>query len=129
MLGLAAVVHRELAAQWLSPFVEDKHKVITDIGADEEDLIALEKDQEGAMTIVERWATDWKPRGEHRSNLEDALEVVRQIEALRAVQRELKSAFAKSELDGGAKAAPNHPLYIQAQEALDKLHDQLTMII
>ncbi|QIG59022.1 hypothetical protein SEA_RUBYRALPH_14 [Microbacterium phage RubyRalph] len=64
-----------------------------------------------------------------RTNLDDAIEIVAEIDRVRSVIRELKAAFAKSELDGGAKAAPSHPLYIQAQEKLDELHDQLMMVI
>ena len=63
------------------------------------------------------------------TNVDDAVDIISRIECLRAVQRELKSAFARSDLDGGAKAALSHPLYIQVQEELDELHDQLMMLV
>ena len=64
-----------------------------------------------------------------RTNLDDAIDIVHEIDRLRAVQRELRSAFARSDLDGGAKAAVDHPLFIQAAQALDILHDQLMGLI
>ncbi|QNJ55997.1 hypothetical protein SEA_RASPUTIA_107 [Microbacterium phage Rasputia] len=123
MLGLSSVVHRELAIRW------KQSQNITDRNAPEKALENLVDVYEGEAEIVESWRTDWRRPGEHRTNLEDALVLIEQIDAIRSVQRELKSAFAKSELDGGAKAAFTHPLYVQAQEQLDRLHDQLMMII
>lgn len=64
-----------------------------------------------------------------RTNIDDAIEVVCEIDQVRAVQRELKAAFARSELDGGVKAAPSHPLYIECEERLATLHEQLILII
>lgn len=64
-----------------------------------------------------------------RTSLDDALEIVRDVDRVRAVMRELKAAFARSELDGGVKAAPQHPLYIECEERLAALHDQLMMVI
>ncbi|QKO02764.1 hypothetical protein SEA_KELCOLE_11 [Microbacterium phage Kelcole] len=64
-----------------------------------------------------------------RTNIDDALEIVTEIDHVRAVIRELKAAFARSELDGGAKAAPKHPLYVECEERLAKLHDELMMVI
>lgn len=64
-----------------------------------------------------------------RTNLDDALEIVAEIDQVRSILRELKSAFARSELDGGVKAAPRHPLWIQAEERLAELHEQLMMVI
>lgn len=64
-----------------------------------------------------------------RTNVDDAADIVWQISIRRDIQRELKSAFARSDLDGGAKAALSHPLYIQVQEELDELHDQLMMLV
>jgi hypothetical protein len=63
------------------------------------------------------------------TNLDDAVQVVAEIDKVRAVQRELRSAFARSELDGGAKAALNHPLYLEAATRLDELHDELMGLI
>lgn len=64
-----------------------------------------------------------------RQNIDDALEIVREIDEVRAVQRELKATFARRELEGGAKAALSHPLYLQAQTRLDELHEALTILI
>ena len=69
------------------------------------------------------------PFPESRTNLDDALEIVHEIDQARSVIRELKAAFARSELDGGAKAAPSHPLYIEAEEHLAALHERLMMVI
>ncbi|AYB70122.1 hypothetical protein SEA_ONEIAGILLIAN_12 [Microbacterium phage OneinaGillian] len=63
-----------------------------------------------------------------RTNIDDALEIVADIQKLYSVQRELKAAFARSELDGGVKAAPSHPLYVECEERLEKLRDQLKMV-
>lgn len=63
------------------------------------------------------------------TNLDDAIEIVRQINDVRQVQRELKSAFTGRALDGGQKAALEHPLYLDAQNALAALHEQLTLLI
>lgn len=62
-------------------------------------------------------------------NLERALALVERIERMRAIQRELRSAFARSELDGGAKAAPDHPLYRDAEAELERLHAALMILI
>ena len=64
-----------------------------------------------------------------RTNIDDAIELVREIGQARAVLRELKAAFARSELDGGVKAAPKHPLYVECEERLATLHEQLMMLI
>ena len=63
------------------------------------------------------------------SNLEIATGIVREIEQVRGVVAELKSAFARNQLDGGVKAAYTHPLYIQAQARLAELHEQMMMVI
>lgn len=73
---------------------------------------------------------EWEWEAAQRlTNLDRAVDLIEQIEQIRAVQRELKSAFARSELDGGARAALNHPLYVQAQAKLDELHDALMILI
>lgn len=64
-----------------------------------------------------------------RTNIDDALEIVHEIDQVRSVVRELKAAFARSELDGGVKAAPRHPLYVECEERLATLHDQLLMVL
>lgn len=62
-------------------------------------------------------------------NLWRAVQIVRETDQLRGVVAELKSAFARNELDGGVKAASDHPLYIQAQARLTELHEQLVVLI
>lgn len=66
---------------------------------------------------------------EQRTNIDDALEIVAEIDQVRSVIRELKAAFARSELDGGAKAAPKHPLYVECEARLEKLHEDLMLLI
>lgn len=63
------------------------------------------------------------------ANLDDALSIVDRIARIRSLQRELRSAFARSELDGGAKEAAAHPLYLEAERELTCLHDQLMILI
>lgn len=63
------------------------------------------------------------------TNLDDARAIVAEIQQIRAVQTELRSAFARRELDGGARAAFDHPLYLDAVRALESLHDRLTQLI
>lgn len=63
------------------------------------------------------------------TNLERAAAIIAEIEQVRAVQRELRSAFAGSELDGGAKAAVEHPLYQDATRRLAALHEALMLLI
>ena len=62
-------------------------------------------------------------------NLWRATRVVRELERVRGVVAELKSAFARNELDGGVKAAYTHPLYVQAQARIAELHQQLLTVI
>lgn len=69
------------------------------------------------------------PEPDRHSNLRDAIEIVAEIDRVRGVCSELKSAFARRELDGGVKASYMHPLYVQAQERLAELHDQLIVLI
>lgn len=63
------------------------------------------------------------------NNLWRAAHLVEQISEVRGVVAELKSAFARNELDGGVKATYDHPLYIQAQARLAELHEQLMMVV
>lgn len=63
------------------------------------------------------------------ANLDDALAIVDRIERIRSLQRELRGAFARSELDGGAKEAAAHPLYLEAEDELRSLHDELVILI
>ena len=63
------------------------------------------------------------------TNLSRAADIVAEIDRVRGVQRELRAAFARSELDGGAKAAPAHPLYVDAEAELERLHAALMILI
>lgn len=63
------------------------------------------------------------------SNLVRAKDIVHEIDELRALQRELKSAFKNDELDGGWRAALQHPLYLDAERAIEKLQEQLKILI
>lgn len=81
------------------------------------------------LPLTAREARQILAEHETRTNIDDALDIVAEIDQVRAVLRELKAAFARSELDGGAKAAPRHPLYIQCEERLATLHDQLMLLI
>lgn len=84
---------------------------------------------------IRRWLAAQREEQKQRervltlTNLERASELIEKIYTVRAVQRELKSAFARSELDGGARAAVKHELYIEAQAELDRLHDALMILI
>lgn len=62
-------------------------------------------------------------------NLSDALGAVVLIDSLKRLQQTLKAAFKDDELDGGWQAALKHPLYIEAQEHIDSLHEQLKGLI
>ena len=63
------------------------------------------------------------------TNLIKAVELTDQIAMLRAVVREVRSAFHRNELDGGVQAAAEHPLYVQAETEIAKLHEQLMVLI
>lgn len=79
-----------------------------------------------------KWSDDRRAEEEaaaSRTNLDDAIDIIQQIDEVRAVQRELKAAFARRELDGGVQAALSHPLYLQAQAELEELHEELTLLI
>lgn len=62
-------------------------------------------------------------------NLEDAKELIKEISELKEIQRRLKDAFAKDELDGGALAALDHPLYLQAAEEIKRLEEEFKQLI
>lgn len=63
------------------------------------------------------------------TNLDRAKEYIAEIHSLRNVQKELKNAFLDQELDGGWRAALEHPLYLQAQASIDALQEQLRLLI
>ena len=62
-------------------------------------------------------------------NLEDGKKIDQEISELESLQKRLKSAFAEDELEGGWKAALTHPLYIEAQRSIDRLKDELKLLI
>lgn len=62
-------------------------------------------------------------------NLEAARELVKEISELKEIQRRLKDAFAKDELDGGALTALDHPLYLQASEEINRLEEEFKQLI
>lgn len=63
------------------------------------------------------------------SNLGKAVIIQYNIAELKAVQKALKDAFAHRALDGGALAALEHPLYLDAQRAIDRLEEEFTQLI
>lgn len=79
-----------------------------------------------AATLARTPRDEWTPL---RTNLDDAADLIVEIERTRSILREVKAAFARSELDGGAKAALSHPLYLQAETHLEHLHNDLMMLI
>lgn len=62
-------------------------------------------------------------------NLDRAVEYIRKIREYRDVQTQLMSAYMDKELAGGWKAALDHPLYLQAQTAIEALQEQLRLLI
>lgn len=64
------------------------------------------------------------------SNYSRAVEILDKLYAARAVSRELKTAFAKhGQLDGGARAAADHPLYLEAVAEEKRWHEALMELI
>jgi len=66
---------------------------------------------------------------EDHSNLDKALGLVTDIARLKDVQRAVKNMFAHRELDGGVKAAFDHPLYTQAEKRIEELEEALIILI
>lgn len=62
------------------------------------------------------------------TDLDDALHITARIAAVLALQVQLKAAFAKRELDGGALAALDHPLWARTVAELDSLRDELVQL-
>lgn len=87
------------------------------------------------MTGDHSLQVSWDPRkvaddiDEKYTNLDQAEDLINRIGTLKAVQKFLKDAFAHRELDGGAKAALDHELYLQAQAEIDQLEEELTQLI
>lgn len=67
--------------------------------------------------------------GENSINLSKAIEISEEISKLKVVQKDLKDAFYHRALDGGPKAALEHPLYIRAQMRIDELQEELTLLV
>jgi hypothetical protein len=63
------------------------------------------------------------------NNLDRAAIIHHQISELRGIQKDLKDAFYHRALDGGPKAAEQHPLYLQAAERILELQEALTLLI
>jgi hypothetical protein len=63
------------------------------------------------------------------SDLTEAEAIVKRIQKLRAVQSELKAGFARDALEGGAKAALDHPLYLKAAAEIVSQQDRLKLLI
>lgn len=61
------------------------------------------------------------------TNVQKGVEIVSQITELKALQKELKSSF--SELEGSWRGALTHPLYLQAEERILELQDDLKGLI
>ncbi|UVT31281.1 hypothetical protein SEA_MARCIE_17 [Microbacterium phage Marcie] len=64
-----------------------------------------------------------------RTLVDDAMEIIPEIQKLSMVQQEIKRAFARAEIEGGATAAFTHPLYLECESRLEVLRDQLRMVI
>lgn len=64
-----------------------------------------------------------------RTSIDDAMEIVTEIERCQKVQREIKAAFVGAALDGGAVAAFSHPLYMRATERISELRAELMLVI
>lgn len=64
-----------------------------------------------------------------RLSLTKAVRIIDEIELVRGVQRELKAAFTGDELNGGWRAALDHPLWAEADARLTELQDELKGLI
>lgn len=62
-------------------------------------------------------------------NIEKGIRLSEEIEQLKMMQKNLTSAFHHQQLDGGAKAALEHPLYLAAAERIQKLQVEMTLLI
>lgn len=87
---------------------------------------------------VAEWADRPMSRNEARrlldrsagwTNRQKAQAIAVEMEELRTIQKELKGAFHESGLDGGWKAALQHPLYVEAEEELKRLREQMMLLI
>jgi hypothetical protein len=66
---------------------------------------------------------------EQYSNLDRAIKIAERIDKLLAVRSNLRAAFAGKELEGGHKAAFDHPLWHQADAEIARLRDSLTLLV
>lgn len=66
---------------------------------------------------------------DYYANLEKAKRIVTEIDQCRSVQQRLKDTFSRRGLDGGAMAAMDHPLYLEAQKRIDVLQEDFVVLI
>lgn len=66
---------------------------------------------------------------QEHSNLDKAIHIVDEIKKLKDVMNALKGAFVHRELEGGVKAAFDHPLYLDAADKIAELEEELTLLI
>lgn len=72
---------------------------------------------------------EFRQQFETYNNLIRAREISAEIQALKQIQKDLKDAFHHRELDGGARAALTHPLYLDAEKKIAELQEALTILI
>lgn len=63
------------------------------------------------------------------SDLEKAKRISRSIQDLKLLQKTIKDVFAHRLLDGGPRAALDHPMYLQAESQITKLEEEMTYLI
>lgn len=63
------------------------------------------------------------------ANLDKGKRIVKEIEACKGVQQMLKNTFATRGLEGGALAALDHPLYLEAEKRIRVLQEDFTQLI
>jgi hypothetical protein len=61
-------------------------------------------------------------------NLDRAAKIIEKIDVCLRSRSEIKAAFATMELDGGTKAALDHPLVVLATARLAQLREELTLL-
>lgn len=62
-------------------------------------------------------------------DIDRAIDYAERIQRCRAAQNELKIAFVKRELDGGAKAAMTHPLFLRLQAEIDQAQNLMVHLV
>lgn len=63
------------------------------------------------------------------TDIDRAINYALQIEMCQKAQRELKAAFHHQELDGGAKAALEHPLYLKLEAEIAQYRELLVGLV